>query len=160
MTGSAAELVSYDVLAFMLPGQVVSNDGTRRSQERPVFFVNPSLESLLLVNMDTGWANSLLKKLSNAGLSVPGSQGIPDRPLPVAAAQLGIGELTVTLSPGETWSCDTNVPFREAIEDLDGVLLAVTSAAVPSQLQTFDEFHELLHAGHVAMGWVPLARSA
>ncbi|WP_431879032.1 hypothetical protein [Amycolatopsis sacchari] len=153
---SNAELVSYDVLAFMLPGQKRSAEGIRTRDDRPVFFVNPSLETTTLTKMASGWRGTFLDRLQQTGLRPAGPDMFVDKPIPAAVAQLGIGDLTVTLPPGVRWSCGVNVPFREAVEDMGGVLLAATSAAMPTRMQRLGEFVDLLLAGKVVMGWVQL----
>lgn len=156
---SNAALVSYDVLSFMLPGQAVSADGTTRSREdRPMFFVNPSLESLMLVEKGHGWTNLLPETFHHAGLRPPGPEMSLRDPIPRATAQLGVGEVSVNLSPIDLWSCGVDVAFREAVEDLGGVLLAVTSAMVPSRMNTLGEFIDLFSTNRIALGWVQLTR--
>lgn len=157
MHTTGAELVSYDVLSFMLPGHAVTADGTPAGQDdRPVFFVNPNLESLMLTQTAAGWTNRQLDNLHHAGLHPPGPTMLLGKPVPKAAARLDIGELTVTLPPGQSWSCPINVPFREAVEDLGGVLLAVTSAMVPSQMAILGEFIDLVKTNRLALGWIQL----
>lgn len=154
---TSAALVSYDVLSFMLPGQAFSANGTPVGRDdRPVFFVNPSLESLMLAKTETGWTNRLLETFHHVGLRPPGPEMSLGKPVPRATARLGVGELSVGLPPIELWSCGIDVPFREAVEDLDGVLLAVTSAMVPSQMNTLGEFIDLIKTERLALGWVQL----
>lgn len=157
MQATKAELVSYDVRAFLLPGQKRSAQGIPTRDDRPVFFVNPTLEAAMLKKTSSGkWQGDFLGYLQQAGLRPAGPDLFVDKPIPEAVARLGIGELTVTLLPVSRWSCGVNVPFREAVEDQGGVLLAVTSAAVPTNMERLGEFIDLLQAGKVVMGWVQL----
>lgn len=151
-----AELLSYDTQTFLMPGQVYGADGTPSHIEtRPVFYVNPGLEMALLKRTDQGWRNEAAHGYEHFGLYRPTPGHAFDQVAEGVTARINGDDIEITM-PFAHWTCGMNVPFREAVEDSGGILLALTSAARPSDMSNADDFIKPLHAGRVSLGWVRL----
>lgn len=151
------DLVSYDVLTFLMQGQRRDKDGTATRDDRPVFFVNPSLEAVMLVRRDGRWIVNTTEPYRQLGFGTPFDDFVVDRPVEDVVARLDSSDVAIVFEDMPVrWECSGDVPWREAVRDLGGVTVAITSAAVPSSPRTVAEFIDLLRTGQVIMGWVPL----
>lgn len=154
LLNSAAALVSYDVFAFLQTERA----STGREVQRPMFFLNPGLEQISLDRSPTGWRVNTVAHWRRVGLRTPCKDLVVDAPVPGVGAVLSGDQLTVTLAiTGQSWSVGATPPFEEAVRLTGGVMLAVSSAVVPSRTRTFGEFFDLMRTGQVTMGWISLA---
>lgn len=152
---ASAPLLSYDVMAFEAPFQ--GSGENPKVFRRPFFFVNPHLEQVSLSRTAAGWRVNTVEHWQRVGLHLPGPDFVVDRPVPDISANIADGELSITIDDtSEHWSLTVNDGFQQAIRKLGGVTLAVSTAAVPSQMNP-DQFPHLMRAGQVAMGWISLA---
>lgn len=158
---SSAALVSYDIATFLMQGERRDQSGTSATDDRPVFFVNPGLESVLLTQEDGRWSANLARSYRQLGFGVPFDDFVVDRPVEDVVARLDGSDVTIAFEEAPVhWECSGDVPWREAVRDLGGVTVAITHAAIPSQPRTVAEFVELMRSGRIVMGWVRLEGAA
>ncbi|MBV9144081.1 MAG: hypothetical protein JO115_24715 [Pseudonocardiales bacterium] len=150
---SSRPLLSYATQSFLLP---LKEDGKRN--DRPVILVNPSLEQVLLSSHDGHWTVNTVPFYREVGLRSPGHDFVFDAPIPDIVAILDGDELTVTLDDtGQTWSGGCTSLTSQRVRELGGIILAISTAADPPQMQAAEQFLALMQSGQVAMGWVALA---
>lgn len=145
------ELLSWTSQALLLQ----SSPGTHF--DRPVLLVNPWLEQIMLKRMPGGWRANTLEIYGQSGLrSTP--EGLLDlTPVPDIIAHLDADTITVHLDDtGQTWSVESSGPIRQAVTELGGITLAVTTACNPANLREPRQFLDLVGAGQAALGWVAL----
>lgn len=154
-TLTSQALLSYDVTAFEVPFRRGEKDPT--VDLRPFFLVNPSLEQVMISETADGWRVNTVEMWQRAGLHTPGPGFVIDKPVPDFTADLVDGTLSVTVDTvGQRWELPVNAGFQRAVRTLGGVTLAVSTAAVPSQLDA-GQVAALLLSGEAALGWVALA---
>lgn len=157
---SGAALTSYDVHGFVVPALVTTTKGDEEALW-PVLMLNPSLEQVMLERTAGGWRVGTVTMWQRFGLRGAGNTARIDRPVPDMHADLDGDELTVTvIEAGQSWSVQCTTVMRETVRDLGGVLFAVTTALVPSELSTSAQLDDLARRGRVAMGWVALTGAA
>jgi hypothetical protein len=148
---SGGALVSYRVLAFLLPMELGDE-----LVPWPCLLVNPSLEAIPLVRQGDQWRPGTVETFRRLGL-LPAGPGLAlNRPVPGAAARLNGGILTVQLSLGR-WQCRVRGPISQRIQELDGILLGVTTSLVPDEISDAEVLMDALQGQAIAFGWAPLA---
>ena len=126
--------------------------------DRPVLLVNPCLEQVMIEHTATGWRAVTLETSVRSGLR-PAVEGLLDTtPVPDISADLDTDTITVCLDDtGQTWNGECVGPIRDAVTELGGITLAVTTAFNPAELRELGQFLDLVGTGEVAMGWIALA---
>jgi len=154
--GMSQALCSYTVKTLLLP--LERPDGT--TDDRPLMIVNPSLESVALERIEGGWAAATVPHYRRLGLRTPGHDFVVDQAQPDMSATLAVNEITVALDDtGEQWACNCTDDVARRVNELEGVTLAVTTAADPSKIETGQQLNSLLAGGRLVAGWVALAGS-
>lgn len=150
--GASAPLVSWDVYAWLQPERT----GSEQWLQRPIFALNPTLEQVLLTGGAGQWRLATVERFRQMGLGGASTLDL-STPVPDMLARLEGADLTIALDDtGEAWSVGTSVPFREQVHDLGGVLLAISTAFVPSEMSGNSDLFEAMHRDQVAMGWIAL----
>ncbi len=158
--------LSWDALPLRLTGSPSVVGGlkpTSPATDMPLLLLNPGLESVTLKRIGDSWRVNTLDLWRRVGLMIPTRGTLIDGKRPVAniRTELREGELVVTaeaMGPGWTVTCDAG--YEAAMRGQGGVILAVTTAAVPSTLRTLDDLSTLLHQGLIAAGWLSLPEGA
>lgn len=146
------ELVSWIAQTLLLQGR----PGTHA--DRPVLMVNPWLEHVMIKRTSGGWRATTLETYCQLGLrSTP--EGLLDlTPVADITAHLDADTITVRLDdPGQTWNGECSGSIRQAVIEMGGITLALTTAFNPAELRELRQFLDLVGTGQVALGWVALA---
>ncbi|MGH8963810.1 MAG: hypothetical protein ACRDXB_00520, partial [Actinomycetes bacterium] len=148
------ELVSWTAQTLLLQGP----PGTH--SDRPVLLVNPWLEQIMIKRTSSGWRATTLETYCQSGLrSTP--EGLLDlTPVADITADLDADTITVRLDDtGQSWDGECSGPIRQAVIEMGGITLALTTAFNPAELRELRQFLDLVSTGQVALGWVVLAGS-
>lgn len=150
---SFASHLSWTSQTFLLPGMA----GTRRD-DRPLLVVNPGLEQVPLHrNADGKWRVGTVEFFRRLGLRTPGRDLFMDRSIPGVTARRDGNTLTVGFDDVPTrWSGDASGRIGDRIRELAGVMLCITTAANPSDIEGFDQLSSLIASGQLTMGWIAL----
>lgn len=139
------ELVSWTSQTLLLQGP----PGTH--SDRPVLLVNPWLEQVMIRRTSSGWRATTLE--------IYGQSGLRDlTPVPDITAHIDADTITVRLDDtGQTWNSECAGSIRQAVTEMGGIILALTTAFNPAELRELRQFLDLVEAGLVSLGWVALA---
>ncbi|MFD9965046.1 hypothetical protein [Amycolatopsis sp. NPDC058986] len=157
-SGQAA-FVSFRTQSFMMPFQRKGPDGIMTDDHRPALLVNPNLESINLNKQPDGsWRVATVQHYRSMGLRTAGKDYVVDRPIPDITASLNnIGDITISFADSPIrWTCSGDIPWREAVRDLGGVMLIVTTAAVPDTPRTHLEIVQMMISEKAVVGWIAL----
>lgn len=154
-----ADHVTHRTRLVMLP---VSGENSPAAI--PVMLVNPSMELVILAQVDGRWHPQFNAAFTGVGMVPPGPQLRLYHPLPDAAAKLTRTGVTAGMPPASpTGSYECNIaegePFRGAIADEGGLLLAITHAVDPFAGDFARQFAAALQAGLMLFGWIPPSRA-
>ncbi len=151
-TFTTQDLMSWKAQSFLLQSPAGSHT------DRPVLLVNPCLEQIMLERTPTGWRALTLETYARAGLRSAVEGLLDTTPVPDISADLDTDTITVRMDDtGQTWTVECVGPIRNAVTELGGITLAVTTAFNPADLRELGQFLDLVGTGETAMGWIALA---
>jgi len=146
------DLLSWKTRTFLLQSPISGHT------DRPVLLVNPWLEQIGLERTPTGWRATTLETYARSGLRSAAEGLLDTTPVPDIFADLDTDTITVCLDDtGQAWNGECVGPVRDAVTELGGITLAVTTAFNPADLRELGQFLELVDTGEVTMGWIALA---
>ncbi len=143
------ELVSWTAQTLLLQGP----PGTHA--DRPVLLVNPWLEQIMIKRASGGWRATTLETYCQLGLRCTPVGLLDLTPVADITAHLDADTIIVRLDDtGQTWNGECSGSIRQAVTEMGGITLALTTACNPAELR---QFLDLVGTGQAALGWVALA---
>ena len=122
----------------------------------PVLLVNPSLSRVELVNGPAEWRVATVENAAALGLRPGADVVVSDDEAGRLVARVSGARVGVRLDDGREWWAPVDGGVLRRIRELDGVLLAVTSAVHPGRVATVADVMPAITAGRVALGWIGL----